>query len=553
MATLRMADPWRDPRTGIWKLRKRIPQRYRTVADQRGDTIKLTTGTADRKEAIRRWPDVLRQWAEMEAEWERRLNCVALTPAGASEVAAKWAAWIAAGAKLEMSGETSDAFEPLSLPEERTPERMARMWDRVEAHAEEALRLVGLSITAESRPVLLNAMAPIVAAAYLGADLVSLGVSGSSPALRPLHAARAALPAVADAHPHRMAPAAVPLGSVFGTWQKTASVKPNTAAEAKYAVNALIEFLGHDDATRLTREDMIRWRDSMKDAGRGNSTWNNRLSLIRQIILRAVSDGKLATDSTDRLRLPKNAAKSWLPYTDRDAACILNAARAEAAPSRRWAHWIMAFTGMRVSEALQLSVRDLRQDNGIHYFAVHADDPDKTIKNGQRRSVPMHPALIAEGLLDYAATLPPDGPLFPDKRLDKFGRRGGRGWNAVGKWVRETAGIGDPRKGPDHSWRHRMEDELRNAEVPEDVRDAVVGHSRKTVGRVYGVRGEALRRLADAVDRLKLPAGVESVRLPPEVAIGGMNAPGERPQLEQNPLGTDGPERIADVSAVQPA
>jgi len=107
-------------------------------------------------------------------------------------------------------------------------------------------------------------------------------------------------------------------------------------------------------------------------------------------------------------------------------------------------------------------------------------------------------------------SLPANGPLFPDKALDKHGRRGGRGWNVVGKWVRVTVGITDARKAPDHSWRHRMEDELRNADVPEDVRDAIAGHARKTVGRVYGVRGESLRRLSQAIERLRPPQGLSA-------------------------------------------
>jgi hypothetical protein len=88
MVTLLLSQPWQDPRTGIWKLRRRIPQRYRPVAGQRGDTIKLSTGTADRQEAKRRWPDLLRQWVELEAEWERRLNFVVMTPDRAKDVTA---------------------------------------------------------------------------------------------------------------------------------------------------------------------------------------------------------------------------------------------------------------------------------------------------------------------------------------------------------------------------------------------------------------------------------------------------------------------------------
>jgi integrase len=168
----------------------------------------------------------------------------------------------------------------------------------------------------------------------------------------------------------------------------------------------------------------------------------------------------------------------------------------------------MALTGMRVGEVLQLSASDVREDDAISYFAVHQDDAEKSVKNSQRRNIPIHSALVAEGLLGYVRSLPAGSALFPDKALDRHGRRGGRGWNVVGKWVRVTVGIHDPRKAPDHSWRHRMEDELRNADLPEDIRDAIAGHARKTVGRVYGVRGESLKRLSQAIERLSLPRGL---------------------------------------------
>jgi hypothetical protein len=162
-----MSEPWADPRTGIWYLRKRVPARFKAVAGRKSDIIKISTGTADRKECLRRWPEVLRQWADLEAGWERKLNVVAATPERAREIAAKWAASVAAAGIIKADGRTSDVFEPLDLPEEQTPERLARMWDVIEAHADEAARVAGVEISPETRPILLHAMAPVVRAAYL--------------------------------------------------------------------------------------------------------------------------------------------------------------------------------------------------------------------------------------------------------------------------------------------------------------------------------------------------------------------------------------------------
>jgi integrase len=298
------------------------------------------------------------------------------------------------------------------------------------------------------------------------------------------------------------------LDKLLDEWKAVASVKPRTISETIYAVDALGVSIGHRDARRVSRDDVRRWRDMMKAAGVTNNTWNNRLSMVGRVFAVAVDAGKLAANPADTaLRLTKSRVTSWEPYSDEDAVKILSAARIETRASRRWAHWVMAFTGMRVAEVLQLTAGDIRQDRatGIHYITVNEDDPGKSVKNAQRRHVPIHAALIAEGFLKLAEGAAPDTPLFPDKKEDAHGSRGGRAWQVVGRWVRETVGITDTRKAPDHSWRHRMEDELRAVETPEDVRDAILGHARKTVGRTYGVRGEALKRLQLCIERVPNP------------------------------------------------
>ncbi|MGI4976923.1 MAG: tyrosine-type recombinase/integrase [Janthinobacterium lividum] len=510
MATVKTVDPWRDPRTGVLYFWRRIPARFRSVAGYRADTIKVSLGTSDAKRIGKPWADALAAWARKEAEWERKLRAVALTPEGARDIAAAWVARVAAGEIiLPASGQGSDIFEPLNMPEERTPERLAAMWELVEAIAGQAAEMADVEVTPETWPVLVQVMAPVAHGAYLDADLRGMGVTVPA-VLRPLDALKASLPPVAFAPAPKPATAAVALLTLFEAWHATATVKPRTATETRYILEMLIAHLGHDDAASMTREDLAGWRDAAKEAGRSNVTWNNRLSLVRQVFAWGVSEGRLATNPAENsLRLKKGRVAVRLPYSDADTRRILMAARGETSGVLRWAHWIMAFTGMRVGEVLQLSASDVRQEDGLWFLAVHEDDADKSVKTGQRRNVPIHDALVREGLLDYAQSVPGDGPLFPEKALDKHGHRGGQGWNVVGVWVREVVGITDPAKAPNHAWRHRMEDELRSVEVPEDARDAILGHARKTTGRHYGVRGEALKRLHRELARLPVPAGLD--------------------------------------------
>ncbi len=519
MAVLRMPSPYRDPRTGIILLRRRVPTRYLKVANQAGGIVKISTGEKDDRAAKREWPKVLQRFAEMEAEWERRLNIVSLTPETAAELAARWAAWVAADlGRLE--GDPADAvpltggpegkiaLSPLlTLDPARALERAAALLDGC---ATEAIKLAGITVSLDTLGLLKDAMRPAVAAAYRQASLRESGIVAAVGARwNPLKAARAALPTVPDA-PAPARPGAS-VGALFEAWKSVTTSKVRTIAETRYILDLLEKFMGHGDAASLTRHDLRRWRDDAKAGGLTNNTWNNRLSLVRQVFARAVADGHLNENPADNsLRLAKSKAAVRLPYSDTDAVTLLEAAQRETVPSLRWAPWVMAFTGMRAGEVLQLSRGDVRREGAIWFLAIHEDDEGKSVKTGERRNVPLHPAVIAEGFLGYVETLEGDAPLFPERRLNPATNASGRRWDvdALGTWAKDVAGIRDRFKAPNHSWRHRVEDELRAVEVPEDIRDAITGRARQTTGRLYGVRGEALARLHRELSKLPVPTGL---------------------------------------------
>jgi integrase len=109
-------------------------------------------------------------------------------------------------------------------------------------------------------------------------------------------------------------------------------------------------------------------------------------------------------------------------------------------------------TGARIVEICQLRSEDIKQIDSIWCIAFAAEAG--SLKNlNSERVVPVHPALIDEGFLKFAATAG-KGPLFPDLSEDRFGRRGGNGTKILGRWIK-ALGIVDKRLAPNHSWRHR--------------------------------------------------------------------------------------------------
>jgi integrase len=491
MATLVVAAPWKDPTTGTYKLRRRVPKRYVPVAGDR--LIKHSLHTKDAAEARRRWPNALAWWDAQEAEWERQLSVVELDEAGADALIEKWREWTTYSPEADRAEFSFPVLPGPDEPDAPAPRPPIEVIDR---HVAAALRLAGIAVSQASHNLLQRKMSgALIAESYVNAHHAGALIEHvRKKAKRPL--------------PFQPEAEVLTLDRLLQDWETVAGVKPRTAAETKYALEGLAASLGHRDARRVSRDDILTWRTTLKAAGIANNTWNHRLSHVRRVFAVAVDAGKLPINPVNGpLSLKKTKPLSWLPYSDDDAVKILSAARKEARPSVHWGHWVMAFTGMRVAEVLQLTAGDIRRDRdtGMWFIAINEDLAGKSVKTGQSRNVPIHRALLDEGFLRLAEGLAADAPLFPDKKADAHGNRGGRSWQVTGRWVREAVGITDPRKAPDHSWRHRMEDELRAVETPEDVRDALLGHARKTMGRTYGVRGEALRRLQVFIERVPNP------------------------------------------------
>jgi integrase len=167
----------------------------------------------------------------------------------------------------------------------------------------------------------------------------------------------------------------------------------------------------------------------------------------------------------------------------------------------------------RCDELCGAMAADVRIEDGVNVVRIDPANREEggSVKNtASIRNVPLHPARIAEGFLEYAASLPKDGPLFPNVTPDRFGKRGGNGTKTIGRWVRNKVGITDKRKAPNHSWRHRFADQCKKVGIPRELRFAIEGHAATDVGDGYGSDGYPLTVLAAALAKLPNPISVAS-------------------------------------------
>ncbi len=160
-----------------------------------------------------------------------------------------------------------------------------------------------------------------------------------------------------------------------------------------------------------------------------------------------------------------------------------------------WVPLIGLYTGMRLGEIIQLQIADVKCMDGIQFFDVtpvsdiEADHAElKSLKTASsRRVIPIHNTLADLGFgrfLEYRLSSGASR-LFPEYAKAK----GDESWSKhfSKHFTRFKNSMGLTRTSVDfHSFRHNMEDALRNANVPKDVRDAIQGHGENGVSGEYG-------------------------------------------------------------------
>jgi integrase len=178
-----------------------------------------------------------------------------------------------------------------------------------------------------------------------------------------------------------------------------------------------------------------------------------------------------------------------------------------------WMTAIGLFSGLALEEAGQLRPQDVRKEADTLIIAVErAAAVSGELKRAAReRTVPLHPALVKLGLLEYIAALPKGTPwLFPnlgegaatDKRAGPVGK-------AFNKWRRRLGIERPPEKLDFHSLRHTFGKAIEDAGISPNDCARLLGHAVKGISAsVYSA--PELKRVAPLVAKV----GWEGLRLP---------------------------------------
>ncbi|WP_198371395.1 DUF6538 domain-containing protein [Roseomonas rosulenta] len=495
---LTMTRPTKRPRSAVYRARKAVPQGLRAVVGKR--ELIETLGTRDPQEAKRLLPAVLARFDAIltAARAEIGGNLTRLPPREVAEIAGEVyreavreaeaapgtvkAREYAQDALLDrLEGDHGDSVED-QREFSPTPDDVA------EARATLAER--GVATDAET----LRGLARAIFSARTFAAAVAIRRASDDWSTDP-DGARFPLPAPHAAPP--VPPAPTPGGpapklttaDLLRRFAADSPQQPKTMVKREAALRHLVAAAGHDDTGRIGKPDILAMKTA-RLATVGVATVTAEIGSLRPVWTWGIANGVLPegpnpfAGMSPRGRKTNKAAR--LPFDERDAAMLLEAARRETG-WLRWVPWVLAFTGARLGEVCDAAAGDVREEWGVWVLAVHEEAEGRTIKTRQsQRLVPLADALIHEGFVAYARSLPAGSPLFPGLGVGTWGKRSSTATKRLGRWMRGL-GVTDPRKVAGHSWRHRMKDRLRFARVPAEAADAILGHDNPVnAGSGYG-------------------------------------------------------------------
>lgn len=302
---------------------------------------------------------------------------------------------------------------------------------------------------------------------------------------------------------------ALSLDAVFERWAVEAQPAASTLSTWRGIVKTFKAAFPHkaSDMRSVTADDMVAWKDQLLAAGKSPKTINHgHLACISRLFRFAIKNRLATVNPAENVKVERRAkpGAKMIGYTDDEVARLLVLARSQAEPFKRWIPWLAATTGSRVGAVAQLWRSRVTMVNGQHVIEIQPAPDAGTIKTEEsERTLPLHPALINEGFLDFVRQRG-DGPLF-------YGRSSGNREkkhasksvsDRLAKWIREN-GFTDKRKAPNHAFRHWFKSTLINSGEDSRVVDKLQGHADKSDAATYYAAN--YDRMLAALKKLPLP------------------------------------------------
>lgn len=314
----------------------------------------------------------------------------------------------------------------------------------------------------------------------------------------------------------------VTITGLFEDWARERDPSASTLGTYGSVMRRFVRFLKHDDARRVTRADVLRFKDQrLADGVSARTIKDGDLAALKAVFGWGLRNDRLEVNPAEGVTLARGKPMRLRPkgFTAEEAGAILAHARSyrrkhkseleKTALAKRWVPWLCAYTGARVGEVCQLRKQDVREarlpgEEGRVWIITITPEAGP-VKDRQAREVPLHEHLIAEGfpaVIEAAS----EGYLFREPPRAGTSRPGHGGVvNRVATFVREV--VPDRRVSPNHGWRHTFKTIGREAEIEGLILDAICGHAPGSVGASYGdVSVKAMAKALKKFPRFEVPA-----------------------------------------------
>jgi len=289
---------------------------------------------------------------------------------------------------------------------------------------------------------------------------------------------------------------------------KEATTKPATVAFYKSTVKDILSYLGDRAEKHLetvTSGDIRAYRDSVVANGRTGKTANHKLKCLRSIFGDAVKASAILQNPAATVKqVNEDDSTARIPFSSEEIKSLAAVASAD------WKGMILigAFTALRITDCAKLKAGNIDLERNLIRIMPRKSDRKKKIIE-----VPLHQELIS-----YFKDNPPpkfDGnAVFP--KLAKVSTGGRNGLSARFRGIMDDAKVprNVTRRTEDgaaretaarsfHSLRHSFTSMLANAEVSEEIRTKMTGHTESTTHQIYThLELDTLRAGVDKIPRL---------------------------------------------------
>lgn len=316
------------------------------------------------------------------------------------------------------------------------------------------------------------------------------------------------------------------LSGAFEGWKKERRPSIKAWSEWSLALRRFVETNGDVALLKLEKAQIRKFKDALTAKGLSPASIKKHLGAVRTVLGWAEENGLVEHNVAAGVgvREARVRREARLPYADADLKAIFSSPvyidgerpKAGGGEAAYWLPLLALYMGARLEEMGQALVSDVITVGGVLCLDINDRSEGKSVKTlSSRRTVPLHSELLRLGFKRYVATLNEGGRLFPDLEQDQFDNWTGNWSKWWGRWGRQRLGIKDRRR-VFHSFRHSFKAACRRAGIKEETHDLLTGHGGEGGGRSYGreeYSAELVKTLAKAIRKIDYKgAGMAALR-----------------------------------------